>query len=106
MATKKQPSSKKTATKASDKKASKKRFDVSIIYKEPHPERNKISGKFVFFYFLFIGTTLLFAALSVVLFMYASDTLNKYQSIEACTRAHVRCNVRYDNNQYTVEEAE
>lgn len=107
MATKKQPAKKTTTAKSSSKKAKKIDFDPSIIYKERDPEQNKVSPKYSFFYFLFAGTTLFFAAISVWLFIFASELQFKYQSIEACTRSHTRCNVRIDsNNKLNVEEAD
>ena len=107
MATKKQPVKKATAPAKSSKKAKKVDFDPTVIYKERDPEQNKMSPKYSFFYFLFAGTTLFFAAISVWLFIFASELQFKYQSIEACTRSHTRCSVRVDdNNNYTVEEDE
>jgi len=106
MATKKQPA-KKTVVKSSKKATKKVDFDPSIIYKERDPEQNKVSPKYSFFYFLFAATTLFFAAISVWLFIFASELQFKYQSIESCTRSHTRCNVRVDeNNNYTVEESD
>lgn len=105
MATKKQPVKKTTTAKSSKKSAKKIDFDPTIIYKERDPEQNKVSPKYSFFYFLFAGTTLLFAAISVWLFIFASELQFKYQSIEACTRSHTRCNVRVDaNNNFEVQE--
>ena len=107
MATKKQPAKKTTTAKSSVKAKKKVDFDPTIIYKERNPEQDKVSPKYSFFYFLFAGTTLLFAAISVWLFIFASDLQFKYQSIESCTRSHSRCSVRMDaNNNLDVEEAE
>ena len=107
MATKKQPAKKTTTAKSSAKAKKKVDFDPTIIYKERDPEQNKVSPKYSFFYFLFAGTTLLFAAISVWLFIFASELQFKYQSIEACTRSHTRCNVRVESdNSFSVEEAE
>ncbi len=107
MATKKQPAKKATTTKSSTHTKNKIDFDPTIIYRERNPEQNKVSPKYSFFYFLFAGTTLLFAAISVWLFIFASELQFKYQSIEACTRSHSRCSVRMDaNNNLDVEESE
>ena len=99
MVTKKQPASKKTTA----AKTSKRKIDASIIYKEANPEKHVICGKFKFFYVLFACTTLFFAALSVWLYFFSSDVLNKYQSIDACARAHTSCNVRIDGDNLNVE---
>ena len=105
MATNK-PAAKKTTAKVSKPATAKvvrKNNPAEILYKEKHPECHKVTGKFVFFYFLFAGTTILFAFLSVYLFIFATDTQNKYQSIKACTRAHTSCKVTYDGSNYSAE---
>ena len=110
MATKKQPVTKKTAAKSSKstKKgvSSRSKTVVRALYREKYPENHRITGKFKFFYVLFACTTIFFAALSVWLFCFASDTLNKYESIESCVRAHTKCNVRFDEGKYTAEGEE
>ena len=106
MATKKQPAAKRTTAKSSksSKKSLKSRVDVSALYREKYPENHKVTGKYKFFYILFACTTAFFAALSVWLFWFSSETLNNYESIDSCVRAHTRCNVRLDDGEYTVEE--
>lgn len=101
MATKKQPVAKKaaktkptTSTRSSGAKKTK-RISASMLYKERNPENHHVSGKYKFFYITFACTTIFFAALSVWLFVFASETQNKYESIESCARAHTRCHVSY-----------
>jgi hypothetical protein len=108
MATKKQPAVKKSSARSSksSKKGAKSRIRVDALYREKHPENHRMTGKYKFFYVLFVCTTIFFAALSVWLFVFASEMLNKYESIEACARSHTRCNVRIEDGGYTVEEAE
>ena len=106
MATKK-PAAKKTTAKVSKptKKVATSRSKrvVSALYKEKYPENHRITGKFKFFYVLFACTTIFFAALSVWLFCIACDTQERYESIDACVRAHTSCNVRLDEDKYSVE---
>jgi cell division protein FtsL len=104
MATKK-PTAKKTAAKVSKPavKSARKHFSADIVFKEKNPEDHKLTGKFRFFYCFFAATTLLFAVLSVYLFLFATDTMNKYQSIEACVRAHTSCKVTYDGEALDVD---
>jgi hypothetical protein len=106
MATKKQPVAKKssTAKKASTTtKSASRRISPKMLYTEKHPERHQATGKYKFFYILFACTTIFFAALSVELFVFASEIQNKYESIDACVRAHTRCSVRADENEIKVE---
>ena len=102
MATKK-PAAKKTTAKVS-KPAKKTDFSADIIYKEKNPENHKITGKFRFFYCFFAATTLIFAILSMYLLIFSIDTMNKYQSIESCVRAHTSCKVTYDDGELEVNE--
>ncbi len=107
MATKKQPATKRTTAKVSksSKKGVKARLKSVPIYRERKPENHQVTGKYKFFYVLFACTTIFFAALSVWLCVFAIDTENKYESIDACVRAHTRCSVHVDNGAYTVEES-
>ena len=108
MATKKQPATKKVTAKASTSKkksASSRRITAAAIYKERHPERHQATGKYKFFYVLFVCTTIFFAATSVWLFVFATETLNKYESIESCVRAHTRCNISAEDGEIKAEEA-
>lgn len=65
------------------------------IISERNPEDHKVSGKYTFFYVLFAITTIIFAAVSVWLFVFSSELLAKYESIQACARNHTTCEVRY-----------
>ena len=105
MATKK-PVAKKTSTakKASAAtKSTSRRVSAKMLYAEKHPERHQATGKYKFFYILFACTTLFFAALSVELFVFASEVENKYESVDSCVRAHTKCNVRLDDNEIKAE---
>ena len=107
MATKK-PVAKKSAaskTSASSKKATntKKRVSAKVLYKERYPERHQATGKYKFFFILFACTTLLFAALTVELFVFSTELQNKYESIDACARTHKKCSVTSEGETYKVE---
>ena len=106
MATKK-PAAKKTTTakkaSAATKSTTSRRVSAKMLYTEKYPERHQATGKYKFFYILFACTTLFFAALSVELFVFASEVENKYESVDSCVRAHTRCNVRLDDNGIKVE---
>ena len=65
------------------------------VYQEKNPESHKVSGKYTFFYVLFACTTLIFAGVATWLFIFSSELLGKYESIEACARAHTKCEVRW-----------
>ena len=93
----KKPVAKKSVAKTSDatkKTASKKRsVNIKKLYAERNPDKHQVTGKYKFFYIFFACTTLFFMAMTVWLFVYASEVQNKYESIEACARAHTRCHV-------------
>ena len=99
----KKPAAKKTTAKVS-KPAKKSDFSADMIYKEKHPENHKITGKFRFFYCFFAATTLIFAILSMYLLVFSIDLMNKYESIEACVRAHTSCKVTYDGDSLEANE--
>lgn len=106
MATKKQPAKGKTSTAKKTTAAAKKTkrsISPKVLYTERHPERHQATGKYKFFYILFACTTLFFAALSVELFVFASEVQNKYEEVDACVRAHTKCNVRIDDNELKAE---
>ncbi|MBP5633541.1 hypothetical protein J6X13_01250 [Candidatus Saccharibacteria bacterium] len=106
MATKK-PAAKKTTAKVSKPATSaRKNNPAEIIFKERNPENHKITGKFKFFYCFFAATTLIFAIIAVQLFFFSQDIFNKYQSIEACTRAHTSCKVTYVDGVVNVDGGE
>ena len=106
MATKK-PAAKKTTAKVSKPATSaRKNNPAEIIFKERNPENHKMTGKFKFFYCFFAATTLIFAIIAVQLFFFSQDILNKYQSIEACTRAHTSCKVTYSDGVVNVDGGE
>lgn len=98
MATKKQPAGRGASAKSTAKKSASKtgKKVVKMLYTERKPENHRVTGKFKFFYFFFIGTTLLFAILAVWLFIFSCDLMSKYESIEACARAHTSCTVKFD----------
>ena len=81
--TAKKPVAKKTTVKATTKKAQGK----GLLY-ERYPEEHQATGKYKFFYCMFALTTIIFAAVAVWLFIFSSEILGKYESIEACARAH------------------
>lgn len=99
MATKK-PAAKKTTTAVKAKSAPKRsvgavaKGTAKALVKEKYPERHQATGKYKFFYILFACTTLFFAALAVELFVFASEVENKYEEVDACVRAHTKCDVR------------
>lgn len=103
MATKK-PAAKKVTAKSSKSKTAR-RISPEMLYRERHPENHRVSGKYKFFYITFACTTIFFAALSVWLFVFASEIMNKYESVEACTRAHTRCDVTVDENGINAKES-
>ncbi|MBR6168999.1 hypothetical protein IKQ74_03595 [Candidatus Saccharibacteria bacterium] len=76
------------------KAASKKTLPIGI-YKENNPDCHVATGKYKFFFVLFGVVMVLFAGISVWLFIFSSEIYNKYQSIEACARNHTTCEVRY-----------
>ena len=73
----------KNATKKTPAKSTSK---IPGLYKEKHPECHKITGKFTFLYILFAVTMLVFASVTVWLFFFSTELLNKYNSIDACSR--------------------
>ncbi len=93
MATKKPVVRKNTSKKKSSGKA-RIAQKAKVLYKERNPERHVVTGKFVFFYVLFACTTLFFAILAVWLYVFSSEMLNKYESVDACMRAHTTCKIR------------
>lgn len=94
---------KKTAAKSGSKKitttkvvSKKKNVNLPVgVLTEREPDNHKVTGKYTFFYVLFACTTLIFAGVAVWLFIFSSNLLNKYESIEACARNHTTCEVRY-----------
>ena len=83
----------KTTTKATSK-VSVKNLPVGVV-KERQPESHKVTGKYTFFYVLFACTTLIFAGVATWLFVFSSELLGKYESIQTCARNHTKCEVRY-----------
>lgn len=104
MATKKTAAKKTTAKKTSAAAAAKKA--AKAFYTEKHPENHQATGKYKFFYILFACTTLFFAALTVELFVFASEVENKYEEVDACIRAHTKCDVRLKDGEINVAEGE
>ncbi|MCQ2570685.1 MAG: hypothetical protein MJ154_00315 [Candidatus Saccharibacteria bacterium] len=109
-AAKKTSAVKKTSSAAKSGSTAKKGSSIAskarMIYAEKHPEKHQATGKYKFFYILFACTTLFFAALSVELFVIASEVESKYETIESCTRAHTKCNVRLEDGNINVEGSE
>lgn len=79
----KKPVAKKSVAKASSRPKTKtnRKISAKVLYTERHPEKHIVSGKFVFFYIFFACTTILFAVLTVWLFVFSSEVLNKYETI-------------------------
>jgi hypothetical protein len=84
-ATAKMATDKKSATSKKPSKSTNSK-KMMHLYKERNPEYHQITGKFMFLYFLFAVTTLIFAAVSVWLFFFSSELLEKYKAIDACDR--------------------
>lgn len=82
-----------TTTKVVAKKSSVK-LPAGVVT-ERDPEAHKVTGKYTFFYVLFACTTLIFAGVATWLFIFSSELLSKYESIEACARNHTTCEIRY-----------
>lgn len=93
----------KTTTKVATKKSASKSLPVGVV-SERNPDDHKVSGKYTFFYVLFACTTLIFAGVATWLFIFSSELLGKYESIETCARNHTTCEVRYKEATDTVEE--
>lgn len=98
----------KTATKKTTKTARKavraKAPAVRVgLYREKYPEKHQATGKYKFFYALFACTTLIFAAVAVWLFVFSSEILSKYESIQVCARNGETCEVSVEE-QEKVEE--
>ncbi len=111
MATKKQPASSKASaakktTASASKKSTKRSISPKILYTEKYPERHQATGKYKFFYILFACTTLFFAALTVELFVFASEVENKYEEVDACIRAHTKCDVKLKDGVINAEGIE
>ena len=96
---------KKTTTKVTTRTASTKatKLPVGVIY-EKNPDDHRVTGKYTFFYVLFACTTLIFAGVAVWLFIFSSELMAKYESIETCARNHTTCEVRYVDTEDHVEE--
>ncbi len=99
MATKTTAKKKTTASKGGKPTVSKakkvvKNLPVSV-YAEKNPDSHKVTGKYTFFYVLFACTTLIFAGVATWLFIFSSELLSQYESIEAGARNHTTCEIRY-----------
>ena len=74
------------------------------VYAEKNPESHKVTGKYSFFYVLFACTTLIFAGVATWLFIFSSELLGKYESIQTCARNHTKCEIRYiEDDEETTE---
>ena len=109
MATKTTAKKKTTASKGGKTNAAKKAIkNLPVgVYAEKNPESHKVTGKYTFFYVLFACTTLIFAGVATWLFIFSSELLGKYESIETCARNHTKCEIRYvgeDEEEVTTEE--
>ncbi|MBQ8157363.1 hypothetical protein IJ102_03180 [Candidatus Saccharibacteria bacterium] len=103
-AAKKTTTSRKTAAKKTTARKNASRMPMYLT-KEKYPNEHQVTGKYKFFYCLFALTTIIFAVLAVWLFVFSSEILNKYESIEACARTHgATCEVRINDDSVNVEE--
>ena len=90
---------KKTSTSAKKATSAAKKVNLPIgLYKESCPENHIMTGKYKFFFVLFGVMMVLFAAMSVWLWMFSSELLVKYQKIETCARNGETCEVRVNYN--------
>jgi|LSQX01.3.fsa_nt_gb nitrogen fixation/metabolism regulation signal transduction histidine kinase len=94
--------SKDKTPKKTNKKSSKR---VPHLYRERDPERHSIKGKFVGLYVIFAMTTLVFAAVSVYLFFFASQILDKYESVDAACR-NGNCKIVVNDNLTDEDDSE
>ncbi len=89
-ATKKKATTKSAASKTpkttTAKKASKATSLPVGIISEKNPDAHVATGKYKFFFTFFGITTVLFAAVSVWLFVFSSQVLDKWESIDTCVR--------------------
>jgi hypothetical protein len=74
------------STKTQKLQKSPKTKKIPHLYKERHPEKHTITGKYTFFLVLFSITTFTFALLSIYLYYFAEDLLKKYDSIDTSLR--------------------
>ena len=99
MATKTTAKKKTTASKGGKPTVSKAKRAVKNlpvgVYAEKNPDSHKVTGKYTFFYVLFACTTLIFAGVATWLFIFSSELLGKYESIQTCARNHTKCEIRY-----------
>ena len=99
MATKTTAKKKTTASKGGKPTVSKAKTAVKNlpvgVYAEKNPDSHKVTGKYTFFYVLFACTTLIFAGVATWLFIFSSELLGKYESIQTCARNHTKCEIRY-----------
>ena len=92
MATKK--TTKTTKTTAAKRGAKNGKLKIALL-----DDGQKPQDKFSFLYILFACTTLIFAGVSVWLFQFSSDILNKYEEIDACARTQgATCEIHTKNN--------
>ncbi len=88
MATKsaaKKPAAKKTTAAKTTKKTTVKATRVPAgIVSERRPEEHVATGKYKFFFAFFALTTLMFAAISVQLFVFSSKVLDNWEHLRKC----------------------
>ena len=88
MATKsaaKKPAAKKTTAAKTTKKTTVKATRVPAgIVTERRPEEHVATGKYKFFFAFFALTTLMFAAISVQLFVFSSQVLDNWEHLRKC----------------------
>jgi hypothetical protein len=92
-----------TAAKTTNKKPASAARKVPHLYRERHTENHQIKGKFIGLYILFSITTLIFAAMSVWLFIFSTQILNKYDAIETCVRNRT-CRIQDSNDNKDSDE--
>lgn len=88
------PATKKKSTVSKRTAATKRKLPIGV-YKENYPDCHVATGKYKFFFVLFGVVMVLFAAIAVWLFIFSTELLEKYESIETCARNHTSCEVRY-----------
>ena len=93
----------KSTTKKTNKKSITKK--VPHLYKEKNPDSHTITGKFTVLYIIFAVATLIFAAISVYLFFFSSQILEKYENIDAVCRKG-NCQLIINDNSETNETNE
>ena len=101
MANKKVPA-KKTVKKPTQK--AKPTSKVPPLYKPRNPEMHKITGRFVGLYVMFAFTAIAFAAMTVWLYIFSVEMLNRYEEIDPACRIGNCEHIQRDINGYDTED--